>query len=854
MNDQVEENCDCQPTSHIRDNLDDKKTKDIEGNQKLLSPTPRKNLNQERKFFFHRHFNCSRHAHVGNALKAKDSEYWEADTYNYVFSFEIFTKFLVFCLLNICGLKPLVWIYTCFSKSKFISNFSSKLGPGILYIISTFGYVNTFLLGFCFWERSFIYADANFLNYLLGLLFVSVIGACISAYTNKKIPSLINTVDLSEVSVYDITATTINLNSTRELKRTILRLDLDASLFFMEFLENVDDVFHKKKGISDYLHRGISLNDDILVSSNPIRLCDLISQAQHFEESVFDYNFKNSSRFDDEKSFGYTFAQEILSSFSNYNFSEGWILLFGFLFLNQIVLSFLRLDFEQVHSEGIFKKYVMAGIWMLFSAFFSLFISLTVVQGVELLQIRLLCLEKMEKLISYRRSPEELMLNPMINIFDFASLRTWASLRMVFMKFNEQRLESLSLAISIILGAELIIITIFGFFYFSTPSSVDKDYYLRYVIFFGAESALYIIISMIFVYIGAQVNNQYQNHIYLLKNLKSNICTIFQLYPTWIGPKAVQPNTYLYTKGLKNLKSLFDTNITPTELNEKLHLIIDLHEKSEKRLATLKIFYPNSPFHPQDEISKELQELDKFNEKLTRINDCCSTIQTKLTKLWEGLKSSPEVAESPQLDEEMKNIMIAHNMMRIKLKESSQRLKSITQLENSIVFQLIDGQKRKENVQVDTEVELESKTKRILLYYNGIQKKLKETSKNLDRMTSVAENLQQESTKLYDWLQEFTDSHQIVDGKLEEFYQVLQNVISLNLQQVPQELLNEKLHTLTSVYDTIIAELETEEQHCPLKILGIPMTDSFVTTVLGSILTVAAIPITKYISDLTGWF
>ena len=584
-------------------------------------------------YLSHEHFSCSDHEHSRrDGPQRNPAELWEANTYLYEFSYSVFFKSIWISLLYVFGLGPLVWIYQLFFDSKFISNFHR--GGSVSILIILFGILNTLFIGYGVYQKNFFYTDANSLSYVLATIFLSIIGACLNSFQNEKVTDLMNTVEFSKKSEKQVAPFFVDLTTKKELKRTILRLNFDASSFFMGFLENFGDEL--KRQLWEKPDPSIQEEDDRLVSTAPIKREDLVGEAIYFERAVFTYKFQRKpSRHDNNKAHGYTYAENVIEAFDDTYGKKYLFLLFGLLLVSKVAVSFIKLDFSgnQV-AESTVKKYAMNGVWMILNAIVSLAIFYIISQGVQLLLFRLNHVEGMKELISQEKPPEDSLYRKgcsMINIFDFESLRTWASLRMVFMNMNERRLEAVSLAISIILGAQVLIIAVLGFFYFSASDANEKDFYFHYVIFFGAESAIYIITILLFVYIGAQVNGQYQDHIYVLKDLKTTICTLFKLYPNLIGEDAVQPSTYIYARGVSHLRKI------------------------------------------------------------------------------------------------------------------------------------------------------------------------------------------------------------------------------LGNQEVTQELLDEKLQNVTDAYDTIISELETEEQFYPLKILGIPMTESFVTTVLGSIVTVAAIPISSYLSNLTGW-
>jgi len=156
-------------------------------------------LEEKPLYLFHEHFSCSDHDHGLNnnleeAQQRQGFELWEADTYRYKFNLGVFIKALIISLVDISGLGIFVILYGWISRSKYVSNFY-EIGFVNNYI-SIFGWINVIFVVYSIYERNFIYTEASCLMYMVGLLFLSIIGASLNSFINPKIPALLNTVDL----------------------------------------------------------------------------------------------------------------------------------------------------------------------------------------------------------------------------------------------------------------------------------------------------------------------------------------------------------------------------------------------------------------------------------------------------------------------------------------------------------------------------------------------------------------------------------------------------------------------------------------------------------------------------------
>jgi len=726
-------------------------------------------------YLFHEHFSCSEHDHAPAHKEPQppskfQGEFWEADSYRYEFNFSVFVKSLTISIVDILGLKALLFLYQLISGSKFPNNFY-RFGI-INTFINLFGWINMALIIYSIYQKTFIYTDAKSLSYMVGLLFLSIIGAAEMSFINSKIPALLETVKLSGESC-------IKAGSLREvriqdeLKRTILRLNFDASSFFMSFIENTaanaalfprklqkdldvidtnwlaeDDlkfrhksppirdlldlrkrgngkkeilkineisernerngvnqinegnerrfesierqyeinerkyqtnganVINERNGVNEKIFEsnerqyetneekyqinganerkypinetneiineinernrrifeiiegqsevnernyringtneisetnerkypineaneknevneisgidgveGITKEGDRLILDQEVRKSDLIATAVKFEYAVFIYKFLTEpSRYDGQKAYAYRYARDILEVYSPKYPYALFLTVVGV--IGTIVVSFMKFDASDLNSsEDFVIGYLVKGALLFLNAIVTGATLYLISEGTNMIWNRLCFVKGLTELISEEKPPENTIfrkLNPMINIFDFESLRTWASLRMIFMNMNQKRLDSISLAISIIVTIQLTTISILGFFYFTATDPIQKAFFLQYIIFFGTPTIIYMIFVLLFISIGAQVNNQYQEHIYRLKTLKITIYKLFALYPTFTGPGRIQPSTYLYARGLRCLQQLFEgKRITPALLKENLEIINEAYD------------------------------------------------------------------------------------------------------------------------------------------------------------------------------------------------------------------------------------------------------------------------------------
>jgi len=554
---------------------------------------------QKRIKLFHQNFSCSEHDHDPNNLQIPERgnfEPWEADTYRYEFNLPMFIQSLFLFLIDVSGLGFITFLYDLIFRSNFLHNLYN-IGIVNLFL-NKLGMVNTLFLIYSILQRNFVYTDANSLSYIVQLVFYSIMGAALNSYINSKIPPLMHQTKFSTQSLLSTGAFFHDYDGDEEFKRTVLRLNFDASSFFMTFLDKTKEEFNREPGPNYPATMQEEGDKLVLVLDEGSSKEDLAFYSLEFEDAVFNYKFlRKPSRFDQNKAYGFRYAQKILKT--NPRKSRGFYFIVVFAVIGLIALNFLRLDGAKHDSESFIQKYLVGGAVLLLNIAVTVGIISVMIIGADVLWTRLEILKGMAELISEEQPAEGSVFRKdcsMINILDAESLRTWAGLRRIFMNMYQRRLDSIGLAISLIVAIQAIIIVVLGFFYFTAVDSTQKDFFLQYIIFFGAPAIFYMTFVLLFIYVGSKVNNQYQEHIHLLKKLKTAIVKLFALYPNFNGVGSVQPTTYLYARGVRYLNQSFgDQEVTQELLDERLEKISNAYEEvitdleNEEQYSPLKI-------------------------------------------------------------------------------------------------------------------------------------------------------------------------------------------------------------------------------------------------------------------------
>ncbi|RYE12928.1 MAG: hypothetical protein EOP45_22050, partial [Sphingobacteriaceae bacterium] len=142
-------------------------------------------------------------------------------------------------------------------------------------------------------------------------------------------------------------------------------------------------------------------------------------------------------------------------------------------------------------------------------------------------------MKKLHHMLSTERLPtyfEEDNQYPVINIFDMMSLKTWITLRKVFMHYKEQRLASLTLAVAILMGIQIFILSTIALFHFQILHSESLNL-SKYLTFFAIDTTLFLITISILIYYCVRVNNEYQIHRNLVRINKGIAINMFRFYP-----------------------------------------------------------------------------------------------------------------------------------------------------------------------------------------------------------------------------------------------------------------------------------------------------------------------------------
>jgi len=83
---------------------------------------------------------------------------------------------------------------------------------------------------------------------------------------------------------------------------------------------------------------------------------------------------------------------------------------------------------------------------------------------------------------------------------------------------------------------------------------------------------------------GFYLNRQFENHHDILRNNKTIVSTLFEMYPHFTRDDPLIPKTYIYSEGLKHLKNPNGEFYNPQEQEKQCELILRAYKQISKEL------------------------------------------------------------------------------------------------------------------------------------------------------------------------------------------------------------------------------------------------------------------------------
>jgi len=574
---------------------------DYENQEPLLDESVNK-TKSEKVTLVHENYSTSEDESKKQNDEEDDDSIWNSETYNYEFSLNLFLKNLSLSLTYISPFSPLILIHLILTRSRFIINYHKEALRGLVaffkklnsdamdhmsccgflglmleltvkavtnlqFIMVFAGLINAtrtygelFTKGKFEWEWP-EYDFRTWSNFQDTVIIVILVSA-MNSFVNKQAATLINTETLSLKSLKKLADADLPLYKTKDLKRTILRLDIDISLYYLQFMDRKNKF---ERSVPDVEEFEIIEKDQAIYSKNQVSKSDLIAEAYEFEEVVFDYKYLTKKhRNYEHRVYAYTFAESLVE-----NFPKGYgdflkFMIFISVFVGRSVIIFLEQYKEDESFVTNVKIWGHNFGWLLENGINLILVFKVLSQAIKLLLFRARYLEMLNEMIAPGKYGDPLGFDKQyttLNILDPKSLRAWAILRKIFMNLNEQRLKALTLAASIILIIQVSVIGVLIVLYIRAFAFQEQNIFLSWIVLLIGPSFLYAVMVLIFVWIGVKVNNQFQTDIYNLRQIKTTALSILQFSPDMISSEqALHPSTFVYTEGFKYLKSKFDSS------------------------------------------------------------------------------------------------------------------------------------------------------------------------------------------------------------------------------------------------------------------------------------------------------
>jgi len=182
---------------------------------------------------------------------------------------------------------------------------------------------------------------------------------------------------------------------------------------------------------------------------------------------------------------------------------------------------------------------------------------------------------------------------PLINIFDFMSLKTWIDLRKIFMAFNEQRMKTTSFVVTLLMSSHLLIAIVFFFnMYLNFLSFHFIENFLLFFLCFMMKSIVYFVFLAWILVLGARVNSQYAVHKELIHINRSTVISLFGLYQSYIEDHTIEPATYTEAEGFKLLREEFGEKFLMGAMNHKLNLLMKTYDEVLKEIQHDETYNP----------------------------------------------------------------------------------------------------------------------------------------------------------------------------------------------------------------------------------------------------------------------
>jgi len=529
---------------------------------------------------------------------------WEANTYEYRLNIAIFIESGIIYTLNYFFAGPFfIFAQTCFKWPLYhnLRLAGSKVEREVLRN----AYIFPFVIFCTFYFEQLTILRVFIPVILLNSYLVLVTQASVLAYTNEKIPSLLKSIRLSEAEI-KMVAKSLIYDAETELRNTINRLRIRASKLYFSFLEDKNEQFEdlKKQRLTEdenkECQKCVPLGGEVYYSEK-VPEDQLLKTAIKFEKAIFQKKcFERETRFDKENLYGYNLACSLLAK-TKQGRSQEWNFWLTLLGMAQALIVFSTSNFDGSLTEllktgfAVFGMALVCFLILLFSIFHIIKVLNTSISN---LKQRNELMDLMGKLVSHhnvqkraKKGEEKDLGYPNMNIFDDMSLKTWISLRKIFMHYGDRQMETIALILTLFVGANVSGFIILALEYLGSYHIFNQYLLEMFKVSTCSFGLLGIFICRI-MYLGASLNSKYRKHKELITKNRALVISLFRSYPNYIGEKPLKPESFFEVEGLRLLKREFGENYSKETLKERLEMLTETYDDILKEVDFEENHYP----------------------------------------------------------------------------------------------------------------------------------------------------------------------------------------------------------------------------------------------------------------------
>jgi len=520
-------------------------------------------------------------------------ERFEAGLYTSEFQFRLFLKALLLSLLYSFGIGAfIVPIIKRIIFKNFIHNYlliKSALILSILSIVSSVHLVYRILDG------SLFYFDTLSLSYYGGLIFFSIGVASIPGYTNKVFAQLFSSVKLNDGSFDNRYGFGFHYSSElaqEEVEIAISRLNLDEKSFYLTVFEENIAALRKGSQEEDVKNLNILETEREYIFTQMVDAPNFINKSVEFEKNLFLFLFKSKfpqeNRPEDDKTVsGYNIAEDLISNtvddqtFVNISLIKSMLSLIFLITINIIY-------FEEEDSQSSLIKWVRIVFWIIFSMLPQCFVLFSMSSVIDIMESKYQILKQLKSFISTQKKPRyagTFINSYTLNILDLQSLKSWMSLRRIFLEFGQQKIQSATRGILIIFFVQFMVMPV-GI-YLNSRKDIDYSGYFR---FYYIQSIIYIATLLMVVYIAGKINKRYKSHRKALQANKQQIGLLFKTYPNIQQYNSVLSKNFM--EMVDNWKNEFGEGCLENKMNEKMNILFEAYDFLIEEIEFEEIYHP----------------------------------------------------------------------------------------------------------------------------------------------------------------------------------------------------------------------------------------------------------------------